>query len=87
MTPAGIEPGTFEFVKERLNHCATAVSCVSLDIFLIVYILVENTDRRMYMWADNSLGRPGMKQATFPAFYGTWRFITTFTTVHHLSLP
>ena len=26
-------------------------------------------------------------QAAFPAFYGTWRFITAFTTVHHLSLP
>ena len=35
--------------------------------------------------ADKSLARPGKKQATFPAFYGTWRFITTFTTVHHLS--
>ena len=22
----------------------------------------------------------------FPAFYGTWRFITAFTSVHHLSL-
>ena len=37
--------------------------------------------------ADKSLARSGRKQATFPAFYGTWRFITTFTTVHHLSLP
>jgi len=37
--------------------------------------------------ADKSLARPGRKQATFPAFCGTWRFITTFTRVHHLSLP
>ena len=37
--------------------------------------------------ADKSLARPGRKQATFPAFYGTWRFITTFKTVHQLSLP
>jgi len=41
----------------------------------------------IYSGADNSLARPGRKQATFPAIYGTWRFITTFTTVHHLSLP
>jgi len=34
-----------------------------------------------------SLARPGLKQATFPAFCGTWRFITTLTTVHHLSQP
>jgi len=26
MTPAGIEPATFRFVAQHLNHCATAVS-------------------------------------------------------------
>jgi len=40
-----------------------------------------------YRSADKSLVRPGRKQATFPAFYGTWGFITTFTRVHHLSVP
>ena len=25
MPPSGIEPATFEFVEQRLNHCATAV--------------------------------------------------------------
>jgi len=25
MTPAGIEPETFQFVAQRLNHCATAI--------------------------------------------------------------
>ena len=25
MTPAGIEPATFRFAAEHLNHCATAV--------------------------------------------------------------
>jgi len=39
------------------------------------------------MGADKSLARPGRKQATFPAFYGTWWSITTFTRAHHLSLP
>ena len=24
MTPSGIEPATFRFVAQRLNHCATA---------------------------------------------------------------
>ena len=47
----------------------------------------HNFGRMIYTGADNSLARPGRKQATFPAFYGTWRFITTFTTVHNLSLP
>jgi len=26
LTPAGIEPATFRFVEQHLNHCATAVS-------------------------------------------------------------
>ena len=25
LTPAGIEPATFRFVAQRLNHCVTAV--------------------------------------------------------------
>jgi len=25
MTPAGIEPATFRFIAQHLNHCATAV--------------------------------------------------------------
>jgi len=37
--------------------------------------------------ADKSLAKPGRKQVTFLTYYGTWRFITTFTRVHHLSLP
>jgi hypothetical protein len=37
-----------------------------------------------YRGADKSSAQPGRKQASFPAFYGTWRFITTITTVHHL---
>ena len=28
MTPSGIEPATFRFVVQHLNHCATAVSSV-----------------------------------------------------------
>ena len=26
LTPAGIEPATFRFVAQHLNHCATAVA-------------------------------------------------------------
>ena len=26
MTPSGIEPATFRFVAQHLNHCATAVA-------------------------------------------------------------
>jgi len=30
MTPTGIEPATFRFVAQRLNHCANAVPVVSV---------------------------------------------------------
>jgi len=29
LTPAGIEPATFRFVAQHLNHCATAVPSVA----------------------------------------------------------
>ena len=41
----------------------------------------------IYRGADKSLTRPGKRQATFPEFYGTLKFITAFTRVHQLSLP
>jgi len=31
MTPAGIEPATFLFVAQQLNHCATAVVVLGLQ--------------------------------------------------------
>ena len=40
----------------------------------------------LYRGSDKSLARPRRTQATFPEFYGTWRFTTTFTRVHHLYL-
>ena len=36
MTPSGIEPATFRFVAQRLNHCATAVPHVELGEFEIL---------------------------------------------------
>jgi len=41
--------------------------------------------KKNYRGADKSLARPGKKQATFPAFYGIWKFMTTFTTVPTLA--
>ena len=55
--------------------------------FKFMFIALFLMSGRQYRGADKSLVRPGGKEATFPAFYGTWRFITTFTRVHHLSLP
>jgi len=63
--------------RQKQKHC-------------ILYRLLYNKCT-MWRWpicrgADPSLARPGKKHATFPAFYGTWRFFTTFTRVCHLSI-
>ena len=37
MTPAGIEPATFRFVAQHLNHCAIAVpECVGIKAFFLL---------------------------------------------------
>jgi len=41
LTPAGIEPTTFRFVAQHLNHCATAVPSLLTHVneFLSVHSL------------------------------------------------
>ena len=44
MTPSGIEPATFQFEVQHLNHCATAVPflvrvCIECKVTLKRYIL------------------------------------------------
>ena len=48
MTPAGIEPATFRFVAQHLNHCATAVP--SNDVYL-QYINLQ------LLWEAQNKGR------------------------------
>ena len=40
MKPAGIEPATFRFVAQHLNHCATAVPTIAV-LLQILYLVVE----------------------------------------------
>jgi len=56
----------------------------SIILFIVTIVL---TSLLYYKGADKSLAQPERKHAIFPAFYGTWKFITTFTTAQHLSLP
>ena len=54
-TPSGIEPATFRFVAQRLNHCATAVpsnTCVNLNSTLPRYnkTSVSNKTDWLYKW-------------------------------------
>jgi len=47
LTPAGIEPATFRFVAQHLNHCATGVtSRVKIFIF---YLLKDNSAPWSYL--------------------------------------
>jgi len=52
LTPAGIEPATFRFVAQHLNHCATAVLVHHLNtqVFMKRFscIYVEQSSR----WGD-----------------------------------
>ena len=38
MRPSGIEPATFRFVAQHLNHCATAVPVVFVGTQLIFHV-------------------------------------------------
>ena len=43
MTPAGIEPATFRFVVQHLNHCAKAVPSLNyIKLYYTIYIYVLN---------------------------------------------
>jgi len=45
LTPAGIEPATFRFVAQHLNHCATAApSCVY--VFFYTYVQLARSVKR-----------------------------------------
>ena len=54
LTPAGIEPATFRFVAQHLNHCATAVPTLHEDLCkFIVSILILG---RMRMFQTRVVG-------------------------------
>jgi len=63
MTPAGIEPATYLFIAQNLNHSATAAGSTSNTNFR------EGTEWKFlcsvqtFMGADKALARPGRKQA------------------------
>jgi len=38
LTPAGIEPATYRFVAQHLNHCATAVPPITVEYNYVIYI-------------------------------------------------
>ena len=56
MTPAGMEPATFRFVAQHLNHCATAVPLyTSVYIYNTYFILFLQWTRIIYLYVINVL--------------------------------
>ena len=45
MTPSGIKPATFRFVAQYLNHCATAVPCLTYIVLVFYARVVLNRTR------------------------------------------
>ena len=43
MTPAGIEPATFPFVAQHLNHCATAVPGLTRVLYNIILVALAKS--------------------------------------------
>jgi len=55
MTPAGIEQATFRFEAQHLNHCATAVPRLGIDVpyildFIIFWIVWQNEVSNLYIF-------------------------------------
>ena len=55
MTPAGVEPATFRFVAQHLNHCATAVPKIG------------DTKKMLQAWS----GPEGSRKLRFPDYTTT----------------
>ena len=81
LTPAGIEKATFRFVAQYLKHCASAVRQNILYTYLLTYLITPC----YRVLLEKLIGLQLVKK--FPAFHRTRRFITTLTSVRHLSLP
>ena len=41
LTLAGIEPATFRFVAQHLNHCATAVPYIYVCVYVCMYVCMH----------------------------------------------
>ena len=57
MTPSGIEPATFRFVAQHLNHCATAVPLIILLLYIKINqdVLYQKCGQTDLMDSDHSV--------------------------------
>ena len=57
MTPAGIEPATFRFVVQHLNHCATAVPIYSTYLCLYLSTMPDLYFQKPLLYCNGSDNR------------------------------
>jgi len=72
MTPAGIEPATFRFVAQHLNHCATALQKLykykCICIVFIVYTTYCNVLKGKAVPLQARRGPEGSRKLRFPDY-------------------
>ena len=78
VTPPGIDPGTSRLVAQCLNHYTTP-GPTYLHNYLLTCLLTPWSK----VLLEKLTGFQPVKK--FPEFYGTRRFIATFTSARHLS--
>jgi hypothetical protein len=73
-----------------LNSMPAQMKLIILTFWFLTtsYEKLSGLGMSMYVWNNDILEKLTVSQLVkkFPAFYGTWRFITAFTRARHLSL-
>jgi len=88
MTPSGIEPATFRFVAQHLNHWATAVPSSFSTALQYRRTRFSHTHKQQQLRQLRTPSEVDNKHlAKFRPFSITWKFITVFTRTHQFSLP
>jgi len=73
MTPSGIEPATFRFVAQHLNHCGIAVLIyiyvyIYICMYVCIYIYIERERERAF-WTS-LFWITGRRSGLFPGIFG-----------------
>jgi len=74
LTQPGIEPATFRFVAQHLNHCATAVPLEIINTYKIISFVLQERNYNLSINGSTILklssDEKGVKVQTFTPFKG-----------------